>query len=101
MENIINFMGKLENRIVVCIPIIIFLVGIVLYLGLAKRNFYITKIKESIKANSGNIMDDEHNQETVFFVMEKMVNNGENLCEDNLTFDYCDYCGSPQRMYLC
>lgn len=28
-----------------------------------------------------------------------MINSGENLCRDDIAFDFMDYCGSEKRMY--
>lgn len=64
-----------------------------------KTKYYNLRITKSILSNSGSYSEE---QITSFYKPKKflqMVNAGENLCADDINFDFFDYCGDSARMF--
>ncbi len=86
--------------------------GVVLITWLAVMLWSLIKLKQNslqfttrqaLIQNSGSLLGKDNTLELESFYKSedflKMVNNGEDLCLDDIKFDYIDYCGNVQRMF--
>lgn len=86
-------------RLVICGGIMIFLIILFISLFVQKNKYYNLKILTSIKANIGMNPKGEMLPLIKPKSFLKMINAGENLCTDDIKFEYLDYCGSSERMF--
>ena len=73
------------------------LVALFVALILQRRKYYRLRISTAVTANSGSEKSLPLYKSTEFF---KMSNAGDDLCADDISFEFFDYCGSKERMYF-
>lgn len=88
-----------EIRFILGVFFIVSFIALIMSIFRNRHDNYSKTVKYIISKNVG---VDEKGSALSFYKNEKffkMVNAGENLCSENIKFDFNDYCGNTTRMY--